>query len=151
MALNEKHSYKDYTNKEFTKTDAADWNNSEVVGTCFHQNVPKTAIFPVGIKGVKFVRCNLDNVVIPKDCTLEGGCHRWIAVQKDGCDWLLDDTLAPVEPLNKAEYIKLGLSIEPSALPVTVKDVSVVEEKRQELEDALQAQIKTLEDAATWR
>ena len=151
MALNEKHSYKDYTHQEFTKTDAKDWNDSEVVGTCFHQTVPKTSIFPAGITGVKFVKCNLDNVVIPKDCTVEGGCHRWIAAQKDGSDWLLDDNLLPVEPLNKAEYVKLGLSVDPAALPITTKDVSVVTEKRQLLEDALQASIKALEDAATWR
>ena len=151
MALNEKYSYKDHTNKLLDKTDAAEWNDTEVVGTCFHQNVPKTVVFPTGIKGVKFVKCNLDNVVIPKDCKVDGGCNRLIAVQKDGCDWLLDTDLNPIEPLDKAEYVKLGLSVDPAALPVSVKDVSVVEEKRQLLEDALQASIKALEDAATWR
>ena len=151
MAQNQKYSYKDHTHQSFTKTDPKDWNDSEVVGTCFHQTVPKTAIFPAGITGVKFVKCNLDNVVIPKDCTVEGGCNRLIAVQKDGCDWLLDTNLNPVEPLNKAEYVKLGLSIDPAALPTSISDESVTQTKRQELEDALQASIKALEDAATWR
>ena len=151
MALNEKYSYKDHTNKLLDKTDAAEWNDTEVVGTCFHQNVPKTVVFPAGIKGVKFVKCNLDNVVIPKDCTVDGGCNRLIAVQKDGCDWLLDTDLNPVEPLDKAEYVKLGLSVDPSALPTSISAESVTTTKRQELEDALQADIKALEDAATWR
>jgi len=151
MAQNEKYSYKDFTNKLLDKTDAAEWNDTEVVGSCFHQNTPKTVVFPVGISGVKFIKCNLDNVVIPEDCTVEGGTNKLISTQNDGADWFVDDNLAPIEPMNKAEYIKLGLSIDPAAIPATAKQESVVQEKRQELEDTLEAQIKALEDAATWR
>lgn len=149
--MNEKYSYKDFTHKSFTETDPKEWNDTEVIGSCFYNEKPKSVIFPEGIRGVKFVRCNLDNIVIPKDCTVEGGCNRLIACQKDGEDWLLDEHLNPVEPLNKAAYVKLGLSTSPTALPADAKAVSVTQEKRQQLEDALQAQIKALEDAATWR
>ena len=151
MAMNEKYSYKDFTYKTFLDTKPEEWNDSEVICSCFYNEKPKSLIFPEGIKGVKFVRCNLDNIVIPKDCTVEGGCNRLIQVQKDGEDWLLDDDLKPVEPLNKAQYIKLGLSINPAALPTSAKSVSVTQEKCQQLEDALQAQIKALEDVASWR
>lgn len=151
MPLNEKHSYKDYTHKTFVDTKPEEWNDSEVIGSCFHNEKPKSEIFPEGIKGVKFIRCNLDNIVIPKDCTVEGGCNRLIQEQKDGEYWLLDEYLAPIEPLNKGAYVKLGLSISPTSIPITAKEVSVIQEKRQQLEVALQAQIKALEDAATWR
>jgi hypothetical protein len=151
MALNEKYSYKDCTQQKFTKLDAKEFDNSEVVGTCFHQNVPKTKVFPVGMTGVKFQKCNLDNCEIPAGNTIEGGCHRWIALQKDGEDWFLDDNLDPVEPMNKALYEKLGLDVNPVSISATQLDQSVVQTKIDELEDALQADIKALEDAATWR
>lgn len=151
MAMNEKYSYKDFTYKTFLDTKPEEWNDSEVVGSCFYNEKPKSVIFPEGIKGVKFIRCNLDNIVIPKDCTVEGGCNKLIQVQKDGEDWLLDNDLNPVEPLNKATYVKLGLSISPAALPVTAKAVSATQEKRQQLEDALEAQKAALDAAATWR
>ena len=151
MPLNKEYSYKDFTHKTFTETRPEEWNDTEVVGTCFYNLKPKSEIFPEGIRGVKFIRCNLDNIVIPKDCTVEGGCNRLIQEQKDGEDWLLDDNLMPVEPLNKGVYVKLGLSISPAALPTTAKAVSVVQEKRQQLEDALEAQKAALDAAATWR
>ena len=63
----------------------------------------------------------------------------------------MDANLDPVEPLNKAEYEKLGLSVDPADLPASISNESVTQTKREELEDALQADIKALEDAATWR
>lgn len=149
--LNKEYSYKDFTYKDLTKTDPATWNDTEVIGSNFYQKVPKTVVFPAGIKGVTFTNCNLDNVVVPNGCTVKGGCHRWIARQKDGEDWILDESLVPVEPINKAIFTKLGLSTSTASIPTTEKTVSVTQEKYQQLEAQLQADIKALEDAATWR
>lgn len=149
--LNKEYSYKDFTAKDLTKTDPKTWNDTEVIGSCFHQHTPKTVVFPTGITGVTFTRCNLDNVVVPKECTINGGCHRWIAVQKDGEDWVLDENLNPVEPLNKALFTKLGLSTSAAALPVSEVSVSVTEAKRNQLKAQLAADIRALEDAANWR
>ena len=151
MAENKLYSHKDFTHKILTDTKPEDWNDTEVVNSCFYNEKPRTEVFPEGIKGVKFVRCNLDNIVIPKECTVEGGTNKLIQTQKDGEDWILDKDLNPVEPLNKAAFIKLGVSISPVAIPVTAKEVSVLQEKRQQLEDALEAQKAALVAEATWR
>jgi hypothetical protein len=152
MAVNEKYSHKDFTHKILTDTKPEEWNDTEVVNSCFYNEQPLTKVFPDDIKGVTFIRCNLDNIVIPETCTIEGGTNKLIQVQKDGEDWILDKDLHPVEPLNKARYVKLGLSVDPAAISVDAKEVSVTQEKRQQLEDALQASIKALEDAAkAWR
>jgi hypothetical protein len=149
--LNKEYSYKDFTAKDLTKTDPKTWNDTEVIGTCFSQYVPKTVVFPVGITGVTFTRCNLDNVVVPAGCTINGGCHRWIKMQKDLEDWVLDDSLNPVEPLNKALFTNLGLSTSATALPVSDLSMSVTDAKRKELEDKLAADHVALDAAVDWR
>lgn len=149
--LNKEYSYKDFTYKDLTKTDPKTWNDTEVIGSCFHQQTPKTVVFPEGITGVTFSKCNLDNVVVPKGCTINGGCHRWIAMQKDLEWWVLDENLNPVEPLNKAVFTKLGISTSPLAISVEKASVPVTVSKRTELEDALNAQKAALDAAATWR
>jgi hypothetical protein len=149
--LNKEYSYKDFTNKSLTDTDPKTWNDTEVVGSCFHRCVPKTETFPKGITGVTFTKCNLDNVVVPKECKINGGCHRWIAAQKDGEDWLLDDALNPVEPINKATYIKLGLSTAPLSISSAKLSESVIVSKRKELEDQLAADHAALDAAVSWR
>lgn len=149
--LNKEYSYKDFTNKSLTDTDPKTWNDTEVVGSCFHHHTPKTVVFPAGITGVTFTRCNLDNVVVPKECTVNGGCHRWIAMQKDKEWWVLDNNLTPIEPLNSALFTKLGLSTSAAALPVSESAAPATQVKREELEDQLRTDMKALEDAATWR
>jgi hypothetical protein len=72
MAINEKYSYKDFTGKGLTKVDPKELAG-EIYGSCFHQHLPKTEVFPKGIDTV-FVNCNLDNCIIPdgaemKNCT----------------------------------------------------------------------------------
>ena len=155
MAINEKYSYKDFTHKTFTSTKPEEWNDTEVVGSCFYNETPKTNVFPDGIKGVKFVRCNLDNVVIPKDCTMEGGTNKLIKVQNDLNDWVLDENLDPVEPLNKARYVKLGISYDPADLPTEKLAENICDTKYKQLADKLEADKATatadLEAAATWR
>ena len=148
MPSNEKYSHKDFTHKILTDTAPEEWNDTEVVNSCFYNETPLTKVFPDGIKGVKFIACNLDNIVIPEGCTVEGGTNKLIQVQKDGEDWILDKDLNPVEPVNKAMFVKLGLSIDPVALPLAESAVSVTMEERKIREDALQAAIKALEDAA---
>ena len=84
--------------------------------------------------GVIFKGCNLDNVIVPLGNTIIDSCHRQIDVQNDWDDWILDDiTLQPMEPMNKAERIKAGLSIDPKDIPNT----KWTEEQRRAFEDLI--------------
>lgn len=117
--MNEKYSYKDFMGQSFTHLPASDFNNSEIVGSCFYQQAaPKTKVFPVGITGVRFIRCNLDNVLIPSGNTVEPDCcHRKIMIQNDLEDWLVDDSGKPIEPISKKTFENLGLSIDSKDIP----------------------------------
>ena len=93
-------SFKDRPAKEF---------EGEIIGSCFYQealeNNPPFDIFPDGIKAT-FIRCNLDNILIPAGCKVEGGTNKMIKIQNDTNDWELDKDLNPVKPLDKKLNLK---------------------------------------------
>lgn len=153
MAQNEKYSYKSFTHQSFVHTDPSEWNDTEVVGSCFYQeNKPDTQVFPDGIRNVKFIRCNLDNVFIPETCTVEGGCRRRIMIQNDLEDWIVDKDNKPVEPLDKARYLRLGLSIDPRDLPTEKASQTPSEAKITQEVSVIDAQIAVLEEQKkVWR
>ena len=152
MAQNTKYSNKDFTGRKLVNTSAIDWNNSEVVNSCFSQETPDTEVFPAGITGVVFQRCNLDNVVVPPTCTVEGGCHRRWKVQNDLEDWFIDVDGNPIEPMNKGHFQKLGLSIDPKDIPKVKLEKNIVHEKIEELDKELEDKIKDLEKTRkVWR
>jgi hypothetical protein len=116
MAVNQTYSFKDFMGQNFSGVDASEFNNSEIVGSCFYQEgEPDRDIFPAGN-------------------TIEGGCHRKIKVQNDLEDWIFDGANAPVEPVAKKTFLALGLSIDPADIPPTKLTVSVTQAKRAELE-----------------
>ena len=116
--INEKYSYKDFMDKTFLDVPVKEFNNTLIVGSCFYQQEePNKKVFPEGMKGVTFVKCNLDNVYISKGNKIETGCHRKLKSQNDLSDWVLDDELNPIEPMDKKEREKLGLSIDPKDIP----------------------------------
>lgn len=124
MAINEKYSFKDFTNKEFTAIDPAEFNNSEIKGSCFYQEAreidptPDKDIFPSGMIGVLFTRNNIDNCNIPPGNTVgERNCNRRIKIQNDWHDWVLDGAHKPIEPVSKKYFLKKGMSIDPTDIP----------------------------------
>lgn len=150
--MNEKFSHKDFINQILTDTDPVEWNDTEVINSCFYNETPNTRVFPDGITGVVFVGCNLDNVIVPKECTMKDCTNKLIQVQKDGNDWILNPDLTPLEPLNKFMYTKLGISTDPASLPsVGTAEKPITETTKEQLEANLQAQIKALEATAYWR
>ena len=122
MAINKKYSYKDFTHQDFTDVPASEFNNSEIVGSCFYQegHPEYKKIYPDGMTGVVFCgRCNLDNVEIPPTCIIEAGCsHRRIKVQNDLEDWVVDGDGKPLEPVNKKHFVKCNLSTDPKDIPI---------------------------------
>ena len=94
--------------------------------------MPNRHIFPADMKGVTFIDCNLDNVYIDETKnTIKNGCHQQTKVQNDLSDWVLDKDLKPVEPMDREERIKLSISIDPKAIPLTKATKNVFEIKKE--------------------
>ena len=130
MAVLAQYSFKDFTNRSLVTERLIDFPiGGEIVGSCFYQEARATsttlvqirkAIFPVGMTGITFRRCNLDNVLIPPGNTVEPDCStRVIRVQNDLEDWIMtsDVTPTPTEPINRGEFEQLGISIDPADIP----------------------------------
>lgn len=123
---------------DLTKEPISDFNNSEIIGSCFYQQVaPDTQVFPTGITGVKFIRCNIDNVLIPSGNTIEGGCHRKIKMQNDLEDWIVDGSGNLIEPVSKKKFEKLGLSTNPKDIPAEKVDEPISITKVNELTEVI--------------
>ena len=138
--INEKYSFKDLSDMVMTDYDPKEFNNSTIVGSCFYQqDVVNRHIFPENMTGVVFRRCNLDNVYIPPNNIViregwETCAIRKLKLQNDLSQWVLDDTLKPVEPIDKEERLSLGISIDPKDIPTTKMTEYIVDKRRRELE-----------------
>lgn len=146
MDKNKRFSHQDFTNRSLLDVPPDDLNGTVIVGSCFYQEakpdepLPRD-IFPKGMTGVTFQRCNLDNVCIPPgntfvDCTMKR--IRW---QNDGDDWILDAAGQPVEPVRAPILRKQGKPVpRPEDLPAQALTAAELE-KREEVEQ-LTAQIE---------
>ena len=119
MIINEKYSFKDFTGQSFIDLDSDEFSNSEIIGSCFAQeNESEKHIFPIGMIGVIFTRCNLDNVMLLGNNIIGKRCsNQRIMVQNDGQDWIIDSAHNPIEPVSIKQHKKLNLSIDPADLP----------------------------------
>ena len=137
-AVNEKYSYKDLMDIDLSKINASEFNNSTIVGSNFYQQEsPDKDIFPNGLTGVIFEKCNLDNVKIKDGMVLGlGNSNRQIKIQNDLEDWKVEKVLGSwkaKEPLNKANFIELGISIDAKDIPAIKQDKSATEIKYEEV------------------
>lgn len=131
--INLKYSYKAFPfhDLHFRDISVEEFNDTRIVGSCFYQEYregDKTVvkdIFPKGMKGVKFERCNLDNIYVDETKNtigtgVEDWCsHKKVKVQNDLCDWILNEDETPKEPIDKEKFIELGISIDPKDIPKT--------------------------------
>ena len=136
MARNEKYSHKDFTGQSFKDILAEEFNNSEIVGSCFYHEAHEDElevlkdVFPANVIGMKLINCNLDNVKIPVGAELVGNCcNRRIKVQNDTEDWVLDDNMNPIEPINKKRRLRQGISIDPKDIPKEFIRTSLITKK----------------------
>lgn len=118
--INKKYSFRDFSNKSFLDIPVIEFNNTIIKGSCFYQeNYPNKDIFPSGMVGVVFDNVNLDNVHIDKsnNIILDSCTNKKIQVQNDWDDWILDNNFKPIEPINKKQRLKAGISIKPEDIP----------------------------------
>lgn len=133
--LNDTYSFKDFTGQSLLDVPVEELNSTTIKGSCFAQESRGYAVtFRAALTGVIFEGCNLDNVFIPPgNIIADDCCHRRILVQKDGQDWLVDETLTPIEPLNKALIFTEGGNVDPTKIPLKY----IVEDRiRSDLYDA---------------
>jgi hypothetical protein len=140
LPVNEKYSYKDFTGKKLLDVDVKELNNTVIRGSCFYQEKSwdetklYIKVFPDGMTGVTFDRCNVDNVEIPEGNIALPNCNqKTIKVQNDWADWELEKNGTPKEPLNKKDYLDLGISIKPKDIPKTKLDKCIIDKKREEV------------------
>lgn len=123
--LNERYSFKDFMNINLRNVPAAELNNTCIKGSNFYQEWQEgdvwleKEIFPSGIRGVEFVRCNLDNVHVPDNNVVSpDSSKRIIRVQNDLEDWKIDKvTEEPTEPIEKERFEREGKSTDPEDIP----------------------------------
>lgn len=105
---------KDFTNRDLSE--CAGLSGKTIIGSCFSQEIPRNP-FPAGMTGTTFVSCNLDNCLVPVGNTIDPSCsHRLFACQIDGYDWIVDDNLHPLTPLNLEYHIENGLNTDPTKI-----------------------------------
>ena len=117
------YDYKDYTGRKLLNENL---NGLIIYASCFSQEVPDTHIFPEDMTGVTFLRCNLDNTYIPPGNTVTLCSQRKFKAQNDLCDWLLNLDSTPKEPLEKEEFQKWGISINPADIPVSPLSENII-------------------------
>ena len=128
--FNDKYSKQDYTGKSLLNETHLE--GIVIYGSCFSQETPDTDVFPMIVKKITFYNCNLDNVKIVKPGWIViGGSERRFKVQNDRMDWIVDNGNIPLEPIDKEEYIKLGISISPSDLPLEMMKEDIIKKTRE--------------------
>jgi hypothetical protein len=105
------HSFKDYTNQSLKDRPVEEFSGQTIKGSCFYQEVPYGGslptkgvdIFPDGMTGATFVRCNMDNVYVPPGNFVIAGdgvpsSTRKIMTDDEGFDCLAKDNASVLEP-----------------------------------------------------
>jgi len=145
---NDKYSYKDFTDVDLSKIDPAEVNDSTIVGSCFAKTIPVDyagnpfgfLLFPANVKNVILDGCNVDNNRLPAGVTIVdsfgvASTRKRIKIEKDGEPWLQDENGAPVEPLEKAQFVALGISIDPADLPATRRHGETVTQEKERIKN----------------
>ena len=71
-AVNDQFSNQDFTDFDFIDFYSSQFDNTVIINACFYQTYrdgfsPPYSIFPSGMKNVRFIACNLDNVQITSE------------------------------------------------------------------------------------
>lgn len=132
-------SFKDYHD---TSSDIP--NGTTVYASQFWSHELDTNPFRADMRDVTFVRCHLDNVIIPEGNTLVECWHRRWKVQNDGNQWEIDKDGKPTVPMMAAkQFLKRGLLVpDPKDIPTEkVSEQVDLIEKQKVIKAALEAQI----------
>lgn len=82
--------------KNFSNRPVPDLPDGIVVYSTAFYHETDYAPFRADLKGVTFVKCNLDNAIVPRGNTIIQCSQKRFRCQNDGCDWEIDDDDKPV-------------------------------------------------------
>lgn len=77
----------------------------------FYWEKPDSNPFPSWAKNLTFIKCNLDNIIIPNDSVVIQCSQKRFESQNDLNDWEIDSDDNPVRPVIYQVFEKLGLDI----------------------------------------
>ena len=95
--ISEKYSFKVMTGQDLSG--ASDMDNLVIYASSFYREQPDSVVLPPGLSNTTFIKCNLDNCVIPDGATLIDCTTIRFLAQPDGYDWIVDDQNQPVARL----------------------------------------------------
>lgn len=131
-------SFRVFNGWEFLSRPEYDFKGKTIYASSFYNETPDYQVFPEDMKGAIFIKCNLDNVLIPEGNTLIQCSQRRFKVQNDLNDWLVDEADVAILPVGHEVFTKLDLPMpDPKDIP-TEKVVDpidlrkVAEEKKKE-------------------
>ena len=109
LEYDEELSFKSFVNQDVSHID---FNGKVIYSSLFYHEKPNSEPFPMGMSGAKFIKCNLDNLLVPEGNDLIESYNRWFEAQGDGQDWYVyEDDLTPIAPFNYKTYLKNGEEI----------------------------------------
>lgn len=111
-------SFKDFTNWDFRSIKKYDFTGKTIYGSTFMNEKPNSVIFTEETSDVTFVKCNLDNIVLPKKSRLIGCSQRMFKAQNDLRDWQIDKDGKPQKLISEEYWQKIGTSIDPKEIPL---------------------------------
>ncbi len=122
IEVSDKYSWMDFTGRRLVEKAALE--GAVIYASCFSQEIPDREVFPLDIKELTLLNCNLDNVKLNPAWKVVNCRTNRFQVQKDLNDWIIDEHNQPVKPLNWKVFVRQGLPMpNPGDIPVVaVKD-----------------------------
>ena len=116
IEINEEWSFKNFSNRPVPDIPS----NITVYCTQFYHEIPDSFTFPATMTGVRFVKCNLDNVIVPAENVITECSQKRFRVQNDGNDWEINEFNKPVKYLGgDKQFVKRGLPVpDPKDIPL---------------------------------
>jgi hypothetical protein len=94
-SISEKYSNKVWPNRDLTS--CVDMKGCVIYASSFYNEKPNSTVLPSDLSGTTFIKCQLNNVIVPNGVTLIDCDTRKFQVQNDGFDWWLDNDGNPME------------------------------------------------------
>lgn len=123
--VDEELSFKVFTNWDMREHPEIDLQGKIIYASCFYNEIPDSEVLPPELKGATFIKCNLDNVIIPADNTVIDCSQQRVEEQNDMRDWVIDESGNAQKVLNEEYWIEQGVSVDALAIPkkpIIIKD-----------------------------